>query len=243
METQELVDGFSRLLEHGTNAIAAAIGIFHGIDMAIDESLRPIFPEFSKICGPARTMQFTARVQGDVQGTAAGGAFDIYNKHTESMLPGEVFLLEGFFEFKSSANYGGNRHRMVKDTGCAGVIIDGYVRDVAELRMNPLPIFAKGPTARLAKTKPKAADVEITVGGVKVKPGDIVCADISGIVIVPREKAEDILKKAKMIADNDAQVFRRLQQGMSPSEALKVRNVEAITKLDPGFATWTTNKG
>jgi Demethylmenaquinone methyltransferase len=243
METDELVDGFSRILEHGSNAIAAAIGIFHGVDMAIDESLRPIFPEFAKFCGPARTMKFAPRVEGDVQGTATGGAFNIYNDHTESLKPGEVFLLEGYFDIKSSANYGGNRHRMVKDTGVSGVIIDGYVRDVAELRMNPLPIFARGPTARLAKTKPLAADVEITVGGVIVRPGDIICADISGIVVVPREKAENILTKAKMIADNDELVFRRLQQGMKPSEALKVRSPEAIVKLDPGFATWTTNKG
>jgi regulator of RNase E activity RraA len=242
METQELVDGFWKILDHGTNAIAAAIGIFHGVDMAMDESLRPLFPQFSKMCGPARTMSFGPRVATDVQGTAKGGAFDLYNVHTESLKPGEVFVMEGYFEIKSSANYGGNRNKMVKDMGVAGVIMDGYCRDIAELSLNPMPIFARGPTSRLAKTKPKEADIEITCGGVKVRPGDIICSDISGIVVVPRDKAEAIYKEAKMIADNDLDVFRRLQKGMTPTDALEVRSPEAIKKLDPRFATWSTNK-
>jgi 4-hydroxy-4-methyl-2-oxoglutarate aldolase len=241
METEELVDGFSRLLEHGTNAIAAAIEIFHGVDMAMSEALRPLFPEFTKFCGPARTMAFAYRVATDVHSTAAGGGFDLYNQHTESLNPGDVFVLETYPE-GTSANYGGNRNVMVRNRGVVGIIVDGYTRDVAELKNSPLPVFSKGPTARLAKMKPKAIDVEIKCGGVTVRPGDIICADISGIVVVPREKAEAILKEARMITENDLLVLRRVQSGMSPTEALKVRSPEAITKLDPRFATWATNK-
>jgi regulator of RNase E activity RraA len=234
----EIIEGFKKLLdEHGPACISSAMGILHGNDGAMDEGMKPILPGFDKICGPARTIKFGPRTATDVRGTASGGGFDYYNVLTDSLKPGDVLVVDlgGNYTW-SSGPYGGNRNKMVKNMRAAGVLLDGYTRDLPELRSNPLPLFCRGVSVRLQGLKPIAMECEVKCGGINVNPGDIICGDESGVVVVPHQKAEEILKDAIDNASLDTAVFDALVAGMSATDATKRRSPEAVKKLNP---KWT----
>ena len=85
------------------------------------------------------------------------------------------------------------------ERGVSGAVLDGAVRDVAELEALGLPVFARGavPSSSVGRyvTAPKGEPV--VCGGVEIRPGDIVAGDADGVVVVPAEHAEEVLKVAR----------------------------------------------
>jgi regulator of RNase E activity RraA len=84
------------------------------------------------------------------------------------------------------------RHR-----GIAGFVVDGLVRDVAAIqRLGDFPVFARGvtPIGPLQRG-PGEIDYPVSVGGIVVTPGDVIVADLSGVVVVPSGVAPDLLAK------------------------------------------------
>jgi regulator of RNase E activity RraA len=124
------------------------------------------------------------------------------------------------------------RHR-----GVAGFIVDGLIRDLpAILALGDFPVFARGvtPIGPLHRG-PGEINHPICCGGIVVNPGDIVMGDLNGIVVVPREIAEDILAslRAKAAGEADytaavvrgefsnAWVDRLLEQSGMPAERIE----------------------
>lgn len=83
------------------------------------------------------------------------------------------------------------RHR-----GIAGFIVDGLVRDMPGVEPLDFPVFARGttPVGPLHRG-PGEINCPISCGGVVVNPGDVIVADVSGIVVVPQGWAEDVLRR------------------------------------------------
>lgn len=86
--------------------------------------------------------------------------------------------------------------------GLAAVIVDGCVRDYDELAEMDLPVFSKGAGVRPFSTHLELIDVNVPVefAGAQIRPGDILVGDGDGIVVVPPERADDVLFQAKDIA-------------------------------------------
>jgi 4-hydroxy-4-methyl-2-oxoglutarate aldolase len=83
-----------------------------------------------------------------------------------------------------------------------GAILDGGVRDLTEIRRDyNFPIYARSvsPGTTLGRHKTLASQVPVEIGGVMVHPGDIIVADIDGVVVVPKEHAEAVLLMAEEI--------------------------------------------
>lgn len=85
-----------------------------------------------------------------------------------------------------------------KAIGLEGIVIDGLVRDKEMLSEIGLPIFAKGfiPNGPF-KDGPGGINIPISCAGVTVCPGDLIVGDDDGVVVVPKEKIEDVLVKAE----------------------------------------------
>ena len=84
----------------------------------------------------------------------------------------------------------------------AGAILDGGVRDLAEIRRDyDFPVYARSvsPGTTLGRYKTVASQVPVEVGGVIVHPGDIIVADIDGVVVVPQAQAREVLAMAQEI--------------------------------------------
>jgi regulator of RNase E activity RraA len=116
--------------------------------------------------------------------------------------PGSVIVVEsGDVEY---ALAGGNVCAVAQRRGIAGFVLDGVIRDVAEIRERGFPVFARGVVpipGRKAAVVP--LNIAVRCGGVAVSPGDIVVADEEGIVVVPAGRQEQVLRDARTRQDKE----------------------------------------
>ncbi|MDD7391873.1 MAG: RraA family protein [Fusobacterium gastrosuis] len=106
----------------------------------------------------------------------------------------------------------------------AGIILDGPIRDIAEIGTWDFPVFATGTTpGGPYKEGPGEVNVPIACGEVSVNPGDIIVGDADGIIVIPRRDAEAILVDAKKVQANDAAKAQAAKTGSA--------NRDWVTKL------------
>lgn len=95
---------------------------------------------------------------------------------------------------------------MMQTMGIGGLVVDGAIRDVVDIKKLGFPVFVKGTTvASGGKNGPGEINVPISCGGASVNPGDIIVGDVNGVVVVPSDKAAEVLEgaKAKIASDEE----------------------------------------
>jgi regulator of RNase E activity RraA len=110
-----------------------------------------------------------------------------------------------------------------RNTGCAGVVVDGAVRDVAKMRAMGFPAFARGTCPYDSRDRQRVIDlnVPVEIDGVRFAPGDLVFADEDGVVVVPREVEDDVLRRAWAKAHAEDQVREAIRGGLKAAEAFQ----------------------
>jgi regulator of RNase E activity RraA len=105
--------------------------------------------------------------------------------------------------------------------GVLGYIVDGGSRDNGFVRRIGFPVFARFQTPRdiVGLWRPEALDVPITIGGVLIRPGDFVLADIDGCVIIPSEIAEEVVAAVEAVMATEDKVRAAILSGIHPREA------------------------
>jgi regulator of RNase E activity RraA len=107
--------------------------------------------------------------------------------------------------------------------GHAGAILDGGVRDVTEIRRDSgFQVFSRSvsPSTTVGRFKTLASNVPVVCGGVNVNPGDLIVADLDGVVVVPREHVDAVLKMATEIEVREAEQARLIRETKSLREGL-----------------------
>lgn len=102
--------------------------------------------------------------------------------------------------------------------GCVGAVIDGGIRDTARMLRAGFPAFYRFrcPADAKGRMRVKDAGVPVQIGGVHVRPGDWVFADLDGIVFVPADVVPDVLAEAESLARDEGRMRERLEQGERP---------------------------
>ncbi|MHA1797210.1 MAG: 3-hexulose-6-phosphate synthase [Candidatus Helarchaeota archaeon] len=116
-----------------------------------------------------------------------------------------------------------------KSKGIRGVVIDGAIRDVDDIRDINFPAFAR--YIRSNAGEPKGfgeINVEITCGGLKVRPGDWVIGDDSGVIVVPKEEAQEIANRAVDVLERENRVREEIKKGSTLSKVLKLKKWEKL---------------
>jgi regulator of RNase E activity RraA len=124
------------------------------------------------------------------------------------------------------STFGGLAALATRKRGAAAVVIDGGCRDVEEIRASDLGLASRCVTPTTGKTRLKleALGEPVTIGGIAVKPGDLVVGDDTGIVVVPRGDLERVLEAAERMLATDAALEAALHAGKSFSEAAAAAN-------------------
>ena len=160
--------------------------------------------------------------------TIASVAGDNAAMHTiiNMLRPGEVLVIDAE-NFDNRAVWGGilNSRAMLQKIN--GVVVDGAVRDIAELRDMPLPVFASATSpAGPHKGWGGSIDDVISCGGVSVTPGDIILADDDGVTVVPLARAETVLAEAQKKVQFEADVLEKLARGEDSSNLFPLPDIE-----------------
>jgi 4-hydroxy-4-methyl-2-oxoglutarate aldolase len=118
------------------------------------------------------------------------------HKALQMVQPGDVLVID---DGDSSSGCFGHRSALAaRDRGGGGVVVSGSIRDVAALRQERFPVFARGVSPRAPqKNTPGSINVSVHVGGIVISPGDIVVGDDDGVVIIPLAMASAVLEKAR----------------------------------------------
>ncbi|GLR66973.1 diguanylate cyclase [Acidocella aquatica] len=121
-----------------------------------------------------------------------------------------------------AACWGGLLSLGAKTRGVAGIIADGAVRDIDEAVTYQFPVFARGLTCRTARGRvvEKGTNIPVEIGEIAVNPGDYVLADSSGIVFLPRARAEEILDIAETVVMKEAVMSKGILSGTPISQVM-----------------------
>ncbi|MCX9088689.1 MAG: bifunctional hexulose-6-phosphate synthase/ribonuclease regulator, partial [Candidatus Methanoperedens sp.] len=111
--------------------------------------------------------------------------------------------------------------------GVAGVVIDGAVRDVDDIRRLNFPVFATSIVPNAGEPKGFGEiNTEIQCGGQTVKPGDFIVGDDNGVVVIPRERAYEIARRAVEVEKNERRIRDEITRGKTLSEVLYLEKWE-----------------
>lgn len=127
---------------------------------------------------------------------------------------------------KSFAVFGSTFTALAKTRKLAGFVVDGSVRDIADLNRLAFPIFARGAAAGSAAGHYRigVTNGPVQCGGIEVKPGDYVFADGDGVAVVPKDHYEEVLAAARNAQSEKQELLRLIEKTGSYTKALQERN-------------------
>ncbi|MEV0489053.1 RraA family protein [Streptomyces atratus] len=155
-----------------------------GREQVMDIGIRPLWPSARRVAGPA----FTVR--------CPPGDNLMLHAAVHRAEPGSVVVVEaGDMDY---AVAGGNVCAVAQRRGIAAFVVDGVIRDLAEVREMGFPVFARGviPFPGVKKAVVPLGG-QVRCGGVIVNAGDVVVADEEGVVVTPHARQEQVLRAAQ----------------------------------------------
>jgi 4-hydroxy-4-methyl-2-oxoglutarate aldolase len=185
---------------HSTSTLYEAAGS----PIALSSELRPLWTG-ARLCGPAFTVQ------------GAGGD-NLALHHAVSQAPaGSVLVADlggaGF------GHWGEVLTVAARQRGLRGLLIDGGVRDAAEIERLTFPIFSRNNSIRgTRKDFHGVFACPVAVGGVTVRTGDLIVGDVDGVVALPASDIDPILDRADARAAHEADIMAQVRAGRTTLE-------------------------
>jgi regulator of RNase E activity RraA len=145
------------------------------------------------------------------------------HRAVDAVRPGELIVLDAVGRH-GTAICGDIVARAAQRREAAGLVIDGPVRDLAEIARLGFPVFHRGTSpATPRKEVPGELRVPLVLGGVGISPGDLVVADADGIVVVAAADADEVLARADELATREDDLRERIDAGESTLDLLGLR--------------------
>ncbi len=195
-------------------SVADAMELLYGKKMYMSHDMRPLFT--TKFAGPAATvlLQKEEHKEGS---KALSGMMDVIDEAPEGAV--YVMVLEDGLDY---AGLGGLMSTALKYRGISGAIVDGGVRDTPQIMKLQFPVFSRGvvPSTTVNHYRVTGENVPVTCAGVPVRPSDIIVADMDGVVVVPKENAAEVLKKAQQLDETEHSMYPFIEKYRSIREAV-----------------------
>ena len=196
-----------------TSAVNDVLREFCLLDQALPPEIHPLRDEM-KICG----MAYTIRSSKD---PAIVGEMDTRARMLDDMPRNCICVWDTGGE-NEAAHWGEIMTAASRARGARGAVVDGGLRDTAQVLAQHFPVFYKYRTScgTLARCRITAYNIPVKIGKVLIYPGDVVFGDIDGVVVVPREIAYDVLVRAEEIKTGEVSIRSWVEDGMSAKEVV-----------------------
>ncbi|MFM9694248.1 RraA family protein [Streptomyces europaeiscabiei] len=180
---------------------SATLSEASGLSVALAPEVRSLWAG-ARLCGPAFTVQ------------GAGGDNLALHHAVLQAPPGSVLVADlGAARF---GHWGEILTVAAQHRGIVGLLIDGGVRDAAEIKGLGFPVFSRNNSiAGTRKDFPGVFGRPVNVGGITVHTGDLVIGDVDGVVALPTSDTERILDRADARVAHENELLKRLREGHS----------------------------
>ncbi|WP_052125764.1 RraA family protein [Bordetella trematum] len=214
-----LIAGYQALPDL-TSTVADILDTY-GFDTAIPAStLAPLDPG-QRLVGPAVTIRHVpARSNSGFTLAQSAPPPQLGGRDQITLcLAGDVMVIEAH-GIRDASNFGGLMAVAMKEAGLAGLVTDGCVRDVANMRAMGLSVWAGGITPRTGKHRIELAEFNgpVEIAGVQIRPGDLLLGDADGLIVVPQHVAAEVLARAQAAAGLEQHLLAALSSGASARE-------------------------
>lgn len=226
MQAKEFDDKYrKRLGEMATTNLSDALDKV-GIRGAVI-GIKPMY-HCPKILGRAVTIKVTAAGMLPAKYHMGVQAIDAAS-------PGDVIIIDNRGDLNNNC-WGEILSMGAKMKGVSGVIVDGAARDIDACQEFGFPVYARGavPITARGRVMQESFNEVIRIGDVQVRPGDIVMADINGVVIVPVEKLGEVLAAAELILQHETAMVVELKKGAPMLEVDRKFAYNAMLKKTEG---------
>lgn len=212
MTTEQLVQEFGRI---EVSSVADAIEQLLGQSNHMLHSMRPVAT--TKFVGPAVTVMLRKEEHKE-GGAASQGMLDAI----DSALAGSVYVMV-LEDGENVAGIGGLMATAMKARGLAGAVIDGGVRDVGQIQKIQFPVYSRSivPSTSINHYRFAGSNIPVRAAGVPVFPNDLIMADQDGVVVIPRDKADQILAKAQQLDQTEHTMYPFIEKYRSIKEAVE----------------------
>jgi 4-hydroxy-4-methyl-2-oxoglutarate aldolase len=157
----------------------------------MDPEIRAVVPG-AKVAGPAFTVK------------CYPGSIITVHRALVYARPGDVLVVDGEGDGRAGALIGELMAREAIDRGLRGIVVDGAVRDTPGIRELRFPTYARHITPRVGVNRRLGqTQIDVSVGGVVVRPGDYVLADDDGVAIIPAEKIAETVAAVEAITEKE----------------------------------------
>ncbi len=206
-----LIEGFRQT---EVASVSDAIEQLYGRRAYMHHDMRAVFK--TKFAGPAVTVLL--KKEEHKEGPAATqGMFEAIDTSPAGSV--YVLVLEDGLDFGA---VGGLMATAMKVRGFAGAIVDASIRDLPQIQRIQFPVYGRGvsPGTTVGHYRCVGVNIPVTCAGVPVRPKDIVTADEDGVVVVPLEKAAEVLKKAQDLDNTEHSMYPFIERFKSLTEAI-----------------------
>jgi regulator of RNase E activity RraA len=193
----------------------------------VDPAIHPHWTDYEDLAHIIRGIAVTARYVPTQRANRPepGQDFDawvghFYNTYSDEAFAkviqeGSVVVLDDV-EGKDIGSIGSNNIMIWKRAGAVGVVTDAASRDVDEIAIQKVPLYLrhKGRGIRPGRNELESVNMPVVIGGVLVRPGDVVVADGDGVVVVPRKVAREVAEYAHGVLEADKEGRRRLYESL-----------------------------
>ena len=165
--------------------------------------IRCIFPDLGPMVGYAATGTIRAR------GKPAHADQTALYQHMREVPGPRVVVVQDLDDPPGHGSLWGEVNATIfAALGCVGCVTNGCVRDLKEAQAMGFQFFAAGPGVSHAYVRVESAGEPVTVGGIRVNPGDLIHADQHGVLLIPREIAAELPAAAARVIETEQSLLR-----------------------------------
>lgn len=202
MVDAEVIRRLSRWYSGDIHDCLDQLGIWGAIE-GLD--LYGCLPESGRICGPATTVQFVPNRAKIVSRN--------YHRAIDEIPPGGIMVID-------TAGGKGSCTGELMSTGTKvhggiGSVVNGTIRDLQEIRALGYPVYARGvlPVTAVGRMEDIAYNVDIEINGIRIQSGDVIFADLDGVVVIPQAAAPVVADMADALGKLERNFKKQILDG------------------------------
>jgi 4-hydroxy-4-methyl-2-oxoglutarate aldolase len=201
-----------------TAAVGDVLDVLGYRHQFLPQPIKPLLPD-TKLAGRAMPVLEADYLEGEGHGPLSDQPFGLMFAALDDLKEDEIYIATG-----SSLEYalwGGLMSTRALHLKAAGAILDGYIRDTAEIRNLGFPAFSRGAFAQDQGVRGKVLDyrIPISIEGVRIEDGDLIFADDEGVLIIPKAVEQQAISDALQKVRTENDVAKAIRADMSTQEA------------------------